>query len=129
MMNMMWALPLATGALSAIGASNKNDQMRRANKAAAEQTRYSAWSGLGQGQINNNYADPLMAGLGGGLQGASFLQGIGSLGGAADAAKDTLTAEQLQKDLTNPTMQNAFGSQFMDNTRGPMNPWGRMANS
>lgn len=75
----MWqlALPFATGLLSALGADRRNQAMKAQNKAEAEKTRYSAWSGLGGGQINNQYADPLMSGIGGGLQGASAVQALG----------------------------------------------------
>lgn len=92
---MLWMLPLATGALSAVAADKKNRQMEAQNKAQAEQTRYSAWSGLGGGQINNQYADPLAAGLGGGLQGAAFWQGLKEAPVAPTAAaSEPMTAGQ-----------------------------------
>lgn len=79
----MWNLliPAGMAVLSAKQAEARNEQQKAQNLAQAEKTRYSAWSGLGGGQINNSYADPLMSGLGGGLQGLSFMQGFNNSGG------------------------------------------------
>lgn len=87
---MLPLVPLALGGVSALmsyqNAQNKNDQMRKQNMAQTEQTRYSPWSGMAAGQINNQYADPLTAAIGGGLQGAAAGQTLGGLGGAATPA-------------------------------------------
>ncbi|MBX3017975.1 MAG: hypothetical protein KF767_08805 [Bdellovibrionaceae bacterium] len=109
-------LPLILGGVSALAsyknAQNKNDQMQKANQAAAEQTRYSAWSGLGQGQINNQYADPLTSAIGGGLQGAAFGQSLGSLG-----AKPTDPWAALEAEMNQPSQAsgiNAYHSRGMN---------------
>lgn len=112
----MWWFPLATGALSAVAADKKNRQMQANNKAQAEQTRYSTWSGMGAGQINNQYADPLTAGLGGGLQGAAFSQGFQNNmkpPGTLPTPEDAMMADQF-----NP-MEGASASPWMSMGRNP----------
>lgn len=67
------------GLVSAKNADLRNEQQKAQNLANAAQTRYSAWSGLGAGQINNAYQNPFAQALSGGLQGAAFMQAMGKM--------------------------------------------------
>jgi len=75
----MW-FALGAAGLNAVlqgqAAKRRNEQMKSQNMAAAEQTRYSPWSGMGGGQINTNYEDPNMKARAGGIQGAAAAQGL-----------------------------------------------------
>lgn len=77
----MWnyLVPAAMGLVSARNADMRNEQQKAQNLANAAQTRYSAWSGLGAGQINNAYQNPFAQALSGGLQGAAFMQAMKKL--------------------------------------------------
>lgn len=108
----MWnfLVPAAMGLLSAKNAEQKNEQMKAQNLANAAQTRYSAWSGLGGGQINNNYANPFAQGLSGGLQGAAFMQ---AFGGQPDQQQpQQLDQEQLQGMNTMNMNPQLYGSKW-----------------
>ena len=74
----MWnyLVPAAMGLISAKNADMRNEQLKAQNLANAAQTRYSAWSGLGGGQINNAYQNPFAQALSGGLQGMAFMQAM-----------------------------------------------------
>lgn len=67
------------GLVSARNADMRNEQQKAQNLANAAQTRYSAWSGLGAGQINNAYQNPFAQALSGGLQGAAFMQAMNKM--------------------------------------------------
>ena len=53
-------------------ASRKRKQEQKMNEAAAVQTAYSPWTGMGNGEISNNAPGALGAALQGGIQGASM---------------------------------------------------------
>lgn len=113
-MAFMAALPLITTALSAYmahkGAENQNDNIKAANRAAAAQTKYSAWSGLGQGKTQHNFADPGSAAIGGGIQGYAAGQSMANGMGGTQAPEGTMMAGQGY-DAQNPMPQQG------------VNPW------
>lgn len=127
---MVQFLPLALGGLSAAmgyqNAQNKNDQMRKQNQAAATQTQYSPWSGMGQGQINNQYSDPMMSAIGSGLQGAAAGQSLGSaFGGGGGASKLAGAADAAPMQYAG---QNYLGGQDMaQQLGGQQSPWNFMS--
>lgn len=82
---MWWALPLATSILGAQSAQRKQDAQDRMNKAAAEQTRYSAWTDMGPGRIQTGAPGALEGAISGGVQGLGIAQGFGMGGGSAPA--------------------------------------------
>lgn len=64
---------MAAGALmNSSEASRKRKQERAQNQAAAVQTAFSPWTGMGAGEISNNAPGALGAALQGGIQGASM---------------------------------------------------------
>lgn len=99
----MWnfLVPAAMGLLSAKNAEQKNEQMKAQNLANAAQTRYSAWSGLGGGQINNSYANPFAQALSGGLQGAAFMQAMNQNG-----QQNPMQTQEDQMDMQGMTSMN-----------------------
>ncbi|MCA6565610.1 MAG: hypothetical protein ACK5UJ_02290 [Pseudobdellovibrionaceae bacterium] len=99
-------IPMAMGLMNAQATKKKNEQMKQQNLAEAEKTRYSAWSGLGPGQINNNYGDPFSAGVSGALQGLAVNQAVGQAGGWGSLLGQEEQANQLAMNLGN----NKFGS-------------------
>lgn len=73
---MAWWLPaMAVGSAIMGGqqAKAQNKARERQNMAAAAQTEWSPWTGMGQGQIDTSRTDPMAAALQGGLGG--FMQG------------------------------------------------------
>lgn len=105
---MWWAIPLATTALGMMSAERKADQQRKNNLAAAEQTRYSAWSGLGGGKLDNSYTPSgLEGGLAGGIQGLGIMQGAQAAFGGQQSPWATMSAtDQKYMQPQNPYMQN-----------------------
>lgn len=97
-------IPLAMGGLSYANQKAQNKAKEAQNLAEAEKTRYSAWSGLGGGSIDNQYGSPFMAGVGGALQGAALGQGGGSGWGAL------MGQGQQAGSAMNQQNQNRFGS-------------------
>lgn len=127
---MWWALPVATGIMGHQQAKAQNRAQRKANMAAATQTEWSPWTGMGQGEINTQFRSPLASGLQGGLTGFMQAQGIQQglasdalKKGAAEVAGKTATEYGLPGD----SMENPFGSGGLaQNTRPGLykrNPW------
>jgi hypothetical protein len=86
----------ATTALSSAQASRKRKQEKLQNEAAAVQTAYSPWTGLGQGEITNNAPGGLEAALQGGIQGASLagnFKQAGMFGSKASQPKMALDSD------------------------------------
>lgn len=77
-------IPAATAAIGAMSAKNRNDNIESANKANAEITRYSPWTGM-QGQIQAKGPSMMEGAFAGGLQGLGMAQGMGFGGGAPSA--------------------------------------------
>lgn len=106
---MAW-VPIALAAYGAISGANRARAQKRAqeeqNKAAAEQTMYSPWTGMGAGQANYS-ATPgaLDQGVGGAMQGymmgSMFNQANAPKTGATDASGGTTpnTADAAKNDL------------------------------
>lgn len=81
----MWMLPVGMAALGAIQGENKRQKEKAMNLAAAEQTRYSPWTGMGLGQLQNSGSGALGGALQGGLSGAMMAQSFGGFGGDSTA--------------------------------------------
>lgn len=78
----MLPLALALGG-AGVGALNARDQRKREqamNEAAAVQTEWSPWSGMGPGKISMNAPSTLGGAAGGALQGAMFGQQFANTG-------------------------------------------------
>ena len=111
----MWnyLVPAAMGLVSARNADMRNEQQKAQNLANAAQTRYSAWSGLGAGQINNAYQNPFAQALSGGLQGAAFMQAMNGM--QKPQAMPMQDEQELAQMMGNSSMnQNPqlYGSQW-----------------
>ena len=106
------------GLVSARNADMRNEQQKAQNLANAAQTRYSAWSGLGAGQINNAYQNPFAQALSGGLQGAAFMQAMKKLDtkntGDENTGDENQGDELAQLIVTSTMNQNPqlYGSQW-----------------
>lgn len=109
---MWWALPLATSFLGARSAQRKQDQQDAMNKAAAEQTRYSAWTDMGPGRIQTGAPSALEGAIGGGVQGLGIAQGLG-MGGGAQPAPGGMPAQGTGSMLGGDQMAQQMG-QGMD---------------
>ena len=76
---MMWAIPVAMAAMSAIQAKNKADQQERYNRGQAEMTKYSPWTGVA-GKLDYSYNPSMLeGGVSGGIQGMGVAQGMQGL--------------------------------------------------
>lgn len=99
----MWQflIPAATAALGAQRAQRQADQKERFNKAQAEITKYSPWTGM-RGQLDSSYSpSSFEGGLAGGLQGLGMAQGFGmfankpqSIGGMQSGLDQNIVDEQ-----------------------------------
>ena len=89
----MWQVlvPIAMGAMSAHSANQKNEAKLKQNMAAAEQTRWSPWTNMGQGQLDMNYSNPDAQAIQGGIQGAMLMQGMPTGFGGDQAAAGAQT--------------------------------------
>lgn len=106
----MWQLliPAASALMSANQASNKQAQQERYNKAQAETTRYSPWTGM-KGQLDTSYSpSALEGGLAGGLQGLGMWQSLKNMGFGSGSAN------------SNPTMYSGVDQNTMQQQT---NPW------
>lgn len=81
-----------TALMSMMQAQQQQKNQRAQNLAAAEQTRYSPWTNLGAGQIEVSGQNPVLAGVGGGLQGA--VAGYGMKQNKMAADRSNAQAEQ-----------------------------------
>jgi len=83
---MWWAIPLATTVMGMDKARRQADAKESYNKAQAELTKYSPWTGM-RGQIDTSYSPTMLeGGLQGGIQGMGMMQaGQSAFGGAAAA--------------------------------------------
>lgn len=78
---MFWMIPAATALLGAAKSNESNRARKANNEAAAAQTRYSSWSGLGPGQIDTRFDNPLMGGISGAIGGLGAMQALGGAQG------------------------------------------------
>lgn len=68
---MIWPLMLAGAAFSAIQNNDQQKAQKAQNQFAAEQTRYSPWTGFGMGKQSFGVPSAATALLSGGMQGAA----------------------------------------------------------
>lgn len=68
----MWWIPAGMAVAGAIQGEQKRKQTNRMNAAAAEQTRWSPWTGMGPGEVQANNNSFMGGAIQGGIQGASL---------------------------------------------------------
>lgn len=109
---MSWVAVGFTGGsalLSMQQAKRQQEQQKAQNIAAAAQTEYSPWTGMGQGQLQTGAPSQIASGLQGGLTG--FMQGKAIQGAmdSNDLAKQKLELEK-QKIGQKPTLMSENSS-------------------
>lgn len=85
---MSWIVVGSTVALGAYQGAQQRKQIERQNRAAAEQTRWSPWTGMGAGQIQADGSTLLGDAMKGGIQGVS-LRGNLKQAGMFDPSKES----------------------------------------
>lgn len=93
----MWPMLALAGGSALLGmdqARQQQKQQKAQNMAAATQTEFSPWTGMGQGQMQSGAPSTLAAGLQGGLTG--FMQGKNI---EAGMAKPEVPSTQTTSDL------------------------------
>lgn len=120
---MWWQVGLAVANALAKGnqAKNMREQQKNHNLAQAEQTRYSPWSKMGAGQLDNRYNPTETEGLvSGGIQGLGIAQGLKGLGGGEQSMWNADQSNNMKalnaQDQSNPYQ---FGENVYGSKRGP----------
>lgn len=101
---MLWAIPLGMAALGAVNAKQKQEQQEASNKAQAELTRYSPWTGM-QGKLDFSAPSMLGGAMQGGVAGLGMAQGIQSM--------------QSPEPTSGEIYQKTFGQQMPEPTQQP----------
>lgn len=102
----MWPLLAIAGGSALLNYQQAKDQQKAQaaqNMAAAEQTRWSPWSGMGKGQLDLKAVNPATSAIGGGLQG--YMVGSNMSQGQA---MDALKQEKMKAEIAKLNMQNSL---------------------
>lgn len=121
----VWAIPAAMAAMGAITGAEKEKQARKQNRAAATQTEFSPWTGMGKGQLVDGGAGPLAGAIQGGVSGLGMAQGMGGFQGA-QAAQGTNSkwSDLMNSNNTVQTLQNQGANMTSDTFSMPKkNQW------
>lgn len=124
---MIWAIPLAMAAMSAMKAKRQGEQQASYNKGQAEVTRYSPLTGQTGQMDHSDTPSMLEGGVAGGIQGLGVAQGVeggmgtASAGAAAPAAGGVNMAsgagalggqqmsQQMAQDFSQPVADQGIG--------------------
>ena len=115
----VWMIPAAMAAIGAITAKNKETQARKMNKAAATQTEFSPWTGMGKGQMVDGGAGALAGGIQGGIAGMGMAQGMG---GGQQGGMTNDKWSSLQAANNKPQMLQQQGAQMTSGMQGVQQP-------